>query len=430
MSTSLLQRRANTLGPAYRLFYDEPLHAVRAEGVWIFDAQGNPFLDVYNNVASVGHAHPGVLKALTNQAAQLNTHTRYLDEHVLSYVERLLQLFPQELSRAMLTCTGSEANDLALRIASAWTQGTGVIVTKLAYHGVTSAVAQISPSLGEGVPLGQHVRNVSVPDPYRNPGIDVGAEFATAVKAAAEDLARHGIKPAALIVDTIFSSDGVLADPPGFLKPAVEEIRKFGGIFIADEVQAGFGRTGTHMWGFQRHGLIPDIVTLGKPMGNGYPLAGIVARDSLVDAFAASSRYFNTFGGNPVASEVGLAVLNAIRDQELLANVREVGTYLRAGLEGLKKKSSFIGDIRAAGFFLGVEVVTDQDTQAPSAKIAHAIVNGMRQAGVLISATGPNVNVLKLRPQLVFQRQHADIFLERLAKVLLNIESNFSEDAR
>jgi 4-aminobutyrate aminotransferase-like enzyme len=346
-----------------------------------------------------------------------------VEEQLLDYVEQLLALFPQPLSRAMLTCTGSEANDLALRIASASTGGTGVIVTRLAYHGVTSAVAQISPSLGHGVPLGSHVRTIDAPDSYRNPNVDIGEAFKYGVKTAIEDLQRHGIQPAALIVDTIFSSDGVFADPAGFLAPAVEEIRSAGGVFIADEVQAGFGRTGTHMWGFERHGLIPDIVTLGKPMGNGYPMAGVVSRPELIDAFAATSRYFNTFAGNPVASAVGAAVLNVIRNERLLENVRDIGAYLKAGLDRLKESFEVVGDVRAAGFFLGVELVTDKATKTASPEVAHSLVNLMRNKGVLISATGPKVNVLKLRPQLIFRREHADLFLEQLKESLSDLKS-------
>lgn len=422
--STLLQRRARTLGPAYRLFYEEPIHAIRADGVWIFDANGKRYLDVYNNVVSIGHGHPNVLAALSRQAAALATHTRYVDEHVLNYVERLLSLFPSPLSRAMLTCTGSEANDLALRIACASTGGTGVVVTRLAYHGVTAAVAQISPSLGGGVPLGSHVRTVEAPDGYRNPQADVAARFRDSVKVAIQDLQRHGIRPAALIVDTIFSSDGVFAEPAGFLAPAVEEIRRQGGVFIADEVQAGFGRTGAHMWGFERHGLVPDIVTLGKPMGNGYPIGGVVSTPELIDAFAATSRYFNTFAGNPVASAVGTAVLDAIRDEGLLENVCRIGTYLKSGLDRLKNAFDVVGDVRAAGFFLGVELVTDKVTKTASPELANRLVNRMKSKGVLLSATGPHLNVLKLRPQLVFSLEHADIFLDRLEETLHELTSS------
>ena len=261
-----IARRARLLGPAYRLFYETPVHFVRGEGVWLYDADGQRYLDCYNNVASLGHCHPHVVAATARQSAIYASHTRYLNDIVLDYAEHLLATFPAELCHVMFTCTGSEANDLALRIAFAHTGGTGVIVTENAYHGVTLATASLSPSLGAGVPLGAHVRTVPAPTD--------AASFAADVQAAIADLTRHGIQPAALLVDTIFSSDGVHADPPGFLKPAAEAIRAAGGLFIADEVQPGFARTGEAMWGFQRHGLIPDMVSMGKPMGNGYPVAG------------------------------------------------------------------------------------------------------------------------------------------------------------
>jgi 4-aminobutyrate aminotransferase-like enzyme len=274
----MIARRQRLLGPAYRLFYANPVHVVRGEGVWLYDPEGAAYLDMYNNVASVGHCHPNVVAALSRQAAVLNTHTRYLHETILDYAGKLLGYFPQELAHVMFTCTGSEANDLALRVAKAHTGGTGVIVTQLAYHGTTAATAELSPSLGPSMPLGGHVRTVPAPDAYRGDEGDVGGAFARHVREAIGDLRARGIRPAALLVDTIFSSDGVYGDPPGFLAPAVAEIRAAGGLFIADEVQPGFGRTGGQMWGFERHGLVPDIVTLGKPMGNGHPVAGMVAR--------------------------------------------------------------------------------------------------------------------------------------------------------
>ncbi|MBY8606323.1 aspartate aminotransferase family protein [Burkholderia arboris] len=421
-TTDSIVRRQNNLGPAYRLFYDEPVHAKSAEGVWIVDVDGKRYLDVYNNVPSVGHAHPGVVAAISSQMAVLATHTRYVEERILEYSDRLLALFPAALDKVMFTCTGSEANDLALRVARAATNGTGIIVTRLAYHGVTSAIAEISPSFGAGVPLGQHVRTVPAPDTYRTyTNGQVASAFAESVAAAVADMRRHGIQPAALIVDTIFSSDGIFGDPAGFLGPAVDLIRNEGGLFIADEVQAGFGRTGSAMWGFERHGVVPDIVTLGKPMGNGYPVAGIVARTPLIDAFASRTRYFNTFGGNPVASAAGLAVLNAIRDQGLMLNVQSTGHYFRSKLLELQDACPLIGDIRGAGFFIGVDLVKDRQTKAPLSDDTPKVVNGMRRKGVLISATGPYGNVLKLRPQLIFQPDHVDLFMTNFEAVLSDV---------
>jgi 4-aminobutyrate aminotransferase-like enzyme len=268
---------------------------------------------VYNNVASVGHCHPHVVSALARQAGILSTNTRYLNDGILDYAEKLLATFPSALSHLMFTCTGSEANDLAIRIVRAFTGGTGFVVTETAYHGITHAVSQISPSLGGNVPLGIDVRTVPAPDSYRSEDGDVAGKFRADVEAAIQDMRRHGIKPAALIADTVFSSDGVMSEQPGFLKGAVEAIRAAGGVFIADEVQPGFGRTGDCMWGFERHDIVPDLVTLGKPMGNGYPVAGVVMKPEVVAEFGAKARYFNTFGGNTVAVATAMAVWRSSR---------------------------------------------------------------------------------------------------------------------
>lgn len=415
---SLIERRQRVLGPAYRLFYQRPVEIVRGEGVWLHEASGNRLLDTYNNVASVGHCHPHVVAALAKQAAILSTNTRYLHETVLDYAEKLLKYFPAELQHVMFTCTGSESNDLAMRLARARTGGTGFIVTECAYHGTTLAVAGMSPSLGRHVNLGEHVRTVPAPNRYRLGEADVGAAFRAGVEAAIEDFERHGIKPAALIVDSIFSSDGVLPDPKGFLAGAVEAIHAAGGLFIADEVQPGFGRTGAHMWGFQRHGVLPDMVSLGKPMGNGYPVAGLVMRPDVVEDFGRKARYFNTFGGNTVASAVALAVLEVIENEGLQENARVVGDYFKKSLEQLGQRYPLIGDVRGAGLFLGVEIVRDRATREPEPDVTTKIVNGLRENNVLISATGPLANILKIRPPLTFSKENADFFIDRMDRVL------------
>lgn len=418
---ALVARRERALGRAYRLFYEQPVHLVRGEGVWLYDPEGTPYLDVYNNVASVGHAHPRVAEAIYRQATTLNTHTRYLNEMVLCYAERLLATLPAETSQLMLTCTGSEANDLALRLTRACTGATGVIVTAHAYHGVTSSIAELSPAFGPAVPLGQHVRVVPAPDPYRNPDEDVGALLARQVHAAIEDLLRHGIRPAALLVDTLFASDGVFADPAGFLQGAVDAIHAAGGLFIADEVQAGFARTGSHFWGFQRHGVTPDIVTMGKPMGNGHPIAGLAARPEIIDAFGSKVRYFNTFGGNPVSCAAGMAVLEVIEDEGLQANARTIGAYLKAGFQRLAGRHALIGDVRGAGFFLGVELVKDRQSRAPATAETARLVNALRDRHILISSTGPHANILKVRPQLPFSMANADHLLAAVDEILAGI---------
>lgn len=413
---ALIERRQRLLGPAYRLFYADPVHFVRGQGVWLYDAEGRPYLDVYNNVASIGHCHPAAVEALARQAAVLNTHTRYLHEGIVDFAEKFLAEFPPGIGHLMLTCTGSEANDLALRIARKHTGGTGVIVTRLAYHGVTAQLAELSPSLGPAVERGPHVRLVPAPDGYRGTG-DVGAAFAAGVQAAIDDLREQGIRPAALLVDTIFSSDGVYADPPGFLAPAVAAIRAAGGLFIADEVQPGFGRTGSHMWGFARHGLVPDLVTVGKPMGNGHPVAGVALRPEVVAEFGRDIRYFNTFGGNPVSVAVADAVLGVIKREGLQANALAVGNHLAAGLRRLGERHGLIGDVRGSGLFIGAELVRDGDKTPATAETA-MVVNGLRQRRVLISATGPAANILKIRPPLVFSQENADLFLDTLGEVL------------
>ena len=416
---SLIERRERLLGPAYRLLYQHPVHIVRGEGVWLYDRQGLSYLDMYNNVASVGHCHPHVVKAMTEQAAMLSTNTRYMHDTILQYAERLLATFPPHLGHIMFTCTGSESNDLAVRATCAFTGGSGLIVTECAYHGITKAVSEFSPSLGRNVNLGVHVRTVSAPDLYRSQSGDVALKFRLDVEEAIADLQRHGIRPAALICDSIFSSDGVCTQPPGFLAGAVDAIHTAGGLYIADEVQPGFGRTGSHMWGFQRHGVLPDIVTLGKPMGNGYPVAAVVVRPEVISEFGANARYFNTFGGNTVAVATAMAVLDVIEDEGLMRNAHDTGAYLHSGLQSLSDEFEVIGDVRSAGLFFGVEVVSDREDKTPDVALTSYLVNQLRERRVLISSTGPRANVLKIRPPLVFKRSDADFFIEQFREVLL-----------
>jgi 4-aminobutyrate aminotransferase-like enzyme len=416
---ALVERRQRVLGQPYRMFYEEPVRFERASGVRLYDADGNAYLDAYNNVPSVGHCHPRVVQAIAEQSARLNIHTRYLDESIVTYAERLLEHFPAETNRLMLTCTGSEANDLALRIAQNHTSGTGFIVTRNAYHGISNAVAAMSPSLGQHVPLGRDVRTVTAPDPALAGG-DVGAFFEAEVRQAIADMQRHGIRPAGLLVDTIFSSDGVFGEPAGFLKGAAAAIREAGGLFIADEVQAGFGRMGSAMWGFERHRLVPDLVTMGKPMGNGYPIAGVVARAEFLERFAREARYFNTYGGNPVACAAGLAVLDIIRDEGLMENALVVGEHLKRGFEALAQRHSTLGGVRGQGLFLGVDIVDGQDG-TPDPHHAAKLVNELRRRRVLISASGPLGNVLKIRPPLPFSLADADELVHSCDEALAHI---------
>ena len=308
----LVARRKAVFGPTAMLFYSRPLNLVRGEGVWLIDADGTRYLDAYNNVASVGHCHPRVVAAVSRQMATLNTHSRYLCEIVYTYAERLLATLPRELSNIVLTCTGSESVDLALRIARVVTGGSGVIVTENAYHGNTLAVTEISPSSASAEPRNPHVFLVPAPDTYRTESKDVGPLFAANIRKAIGAMKRKKIRFAGLVADSIFSSDGIYPGEPGFMAEAIASVREAGGVFIADEVQPGFARTGERMWGFERHGLVPDMVVMGKPMGNGYPIGGVAVKPDLLETFGASAGYFNTFGGSPVAAAAGLAVLETL----------------------------------------------------------------------------------------------------------------------
>jgi len=418
-TAAMIARRDALLGPAYRLMYEHPLHIVRGEGAWLIDPDGRRYLDVYNNVASLGHCHPAVTEAICRQVQTLATNTRYLHDTILELAERLLATVPEtELAHLMLTCSGSEANDLAYRIAQVRTGGVGVVVTETAYHGFTDAVSKFSPSLGQSVDLGAHVRLVPAPRLYHADGADLAARFTRDVEAAITDLGRHGIKPAALIVDSVFTSDGILPEPAGLLRGAVAAIKRAGGLFIADEVQPGFGRTGEHLWGFQRHGVQPDIVTLGKPMGNGQPIAGLLATADALAQFGKNSRYFNTFAGNTVSCAAALAVLDTIAKESLVRHAAHVGTILRAGISEVASRHEAIGDVLGVGMFVGVELVSDRAARTPDRELTTRVVNHMRDQGVLLSACAMGHNVLKIRPPLVLSAEQAGMVVVALDQAL------------
>ena len=404
----IVKRRASLLGPAYKLFYANPVRIVRGEGVHLYDADGRAYLDAYNNVPSVGHCHPRVVEAIARQAATLNTHTRYASEPILDYAERLLGTYPAGIGRVMFTCTGSEAVDLALRIARFYTGGEGIVITANAYHGVTMAAAEISPSLGPAVPLGRSVWSVAPP---------AGQAFADQVRAAIADMNRHGVRLAAFIADSLFSSDGIRPDPAGFLRPVLDAVHDAGGLYIADEVQPGFGRTGEAMWGFQRHRIVPDLAVMGKPMGNGMPIAGVAARPEILEEFGHKIRYFNTFGGNSVCIAAAAAVLDVIEAEGLRQNALDVGGYLRDTLEAIAKDTPRISAVRGCGLYAAADFA-DPGTGAPDGDAAIRVVNGLRDRRVLISATGPDGSSLKIRPPLPFARPHVDHLAEALTDTL------------
>ena len=416
---ALRTRREQRLGPSLRLSYDEPLHLVRGAGAWLYDARDRAYLDAYNNVACVGHSHPDVVAAIAAQARRLNTNTRYLHEHIVDYAERLAGRMPGDLSVCFFVCTGSEANDLAWQIACAATGGTGAIVTDFAYHGNTTTVAQLSP---EELPPDRQedwVVTVPPPDTYRDPREgDAGASYAAELDAALATLAGRGHAPAAFFVDTMYTSDGIHVAPPGYLAAAWRRVRAAGGLCVADEVQAGFGRTGDHFWGFGDQDAVPDIVTLGKPIGNGHPLAAVITTPAIAERFAAGRYYFNTFGGNPVACAAGLAVLDVLDRERLVENARLVGAGLRGHLDELAARHALIGDVRGRGLFFGVDLVRDRETREPDADAAHAVMNELRRRGVLVGRTGRHANVLKIRPPLVFSRANADKLATTLDEVL------------
>lgn len=413
----LLARRITNVGAAAVLFYREPLEMVSASGSWMTAADGKRYLDFYNNVPSVGHTHPRVVAAVCEQIARININTRYLNSVVDRYLEALKAKFPAVLSNVVLSCSGSEANDLAIRIAAATSGGTGIIVTENAYHGNTSIISEISPSALKRRALPDHV--VTVPAPaHKWQSSSIADAFAADIAQAIAELDRRGHKLAAFICDSIFSSDGIHADPPGFLGKAIAAVHAAGGLYIADEVQPGFARTGDAFWGFARHGVMPDVVTMGKPMGNGFPMAGLVTRPELLARFCDDTGYFNTFGGNPVAAAAGLAVLDVIAEERLQENARKQGHHIMARLRDLTAREDRIGDVRGAGLFLGIDLCERGKKEQPDPALATAVINGLKDRGVLIGAAGRFGHTLKVRPPLSLSEEEADIFVDRLAETL------------
>ena len=420
MTENLLQRRQQAMGPAYRLFYEQPVHLVRGEGVWLYDADGVRYLDCYNNVASVGHCHPRVVEAMAEQASTLNTHTRYLHENIVRYAERLGATLTGDLGVCMFVCTGTEANDLAFRVARTVTGNQGAIVLENAYHGNSIVVTELSTEEYPPADQPAYLEALEAPNPYRGRyrygDAELGEKYAALTDTAIDNLAARGVRPAMFMCDNIFSSNGVLTPPPDYLRGVYRRVRAAGGLVVADEVQSGLCRLGDNMWAFEDSAVVPDIVTMGKPIGDGHPLAAMVTTPAIADAFAERFHYFNTFGGNPVSAAVGLTVLDVIEQEGILENVHSVGAYLGSGLRALAERSEWIGDVRGKGLFYGVEVIADRETLQPDAEKAQAIRENLRGQGVLLGTTGPLGNVIKIRPPLVFSRDHADLLLEKLKR--------------
>ena len=416
-TSDLLERRRRAL-PRSPLFYEHPVHLVRGEGVWLFDPDDRRYLDCYNNVPVVGHSHPRVVQAVTQQQRLLATHSRYLHEAIVELAERLQTTLPPELDAVMVVNSGSEANDLAWRIARAATGRTGAVVTACAYHGLTEATHALSPEEWARGEQPAHVATIPAPDGYR--GLyrreqDGWAQrYAAHIDDAARALGDRGL--AALYLDPAFTADGILSPAPTYLREAARRARALGGLVVADEVQAGHGRSGSHLWSFQASGIEPDMVVMGKPMGNGFPVAALVVRSQLLRAIPEEVELFSTFGGNPVACAAALAVLAIIEEEGLVASAAKVGSYLRQGLLALAERHPLIGDVRGEGLLLGVELADEAGGPAPGH--ARRVTEAMRERGILLSATGPAGNVLKIRPPLVFQREHADLLLQALDETL------------
>jgi 4-aminobutyrate aminotransferase-like enzyme len=416
------------IGPNLSLSYRRPLHIVRGYMQHLYDQDGQRYLDAVNNVPHVGHCHPDVVRAARAQAGILNTNTRYLHANLVRYAEKLCATLPEPLRVCYFVCSGSEANDLALRLAFAHTRGRDVIVVDGGYYGNSSSLVEISPHKFDG-PGGHgsppHVRKVPMPDCYRGPiranAPDCGAKYAEFVGQALESIRASGRKPAAFICESALGCGGQIILPDGYLAAAYRHVRARGAVCIADEVQVGFGRLGVDFWGFATQGVVPDIVTLGKPIGNGHPLAAVVTTPELAASFDNGMEYFNTFGGNPVSCAVGMTVLEVIEREQLQENALRVGSHLKAGLESLKNRHGWIGDVRGLGLFIGVEMVRSRETLEPAAEEASYAVERMKEVGVLTSTDGPHHNVIKIKPPLVFTESDADTLVAALERALLEL---------
>ena len=415
-SSTILESRNTTMNPSLSLSYRTPIHTLRGSMQFLYDETGRRYLDAVNNVPHVGHCHPRVVDAANRQARLLSTNTRYLYSPITDYCERLLAKFPDPLSVCFLTNSGSEANDLALRLARHYTDRTDLVILDHAYHGNLASLIDISPYKhdgkgGSGRP--GHVHKADIPDRYRNPAST--EEYASSVKQALIQ-AENGA--AAFICETILGCGGQIVLPDGYLTAAYLHARGVGALCIADEVQVGFGRVGTHFWGFETQDVIPDIVTLGKPIGNGHPLAAVITTREIANAFNNGMEYFNTFGGNPVSCAIGLAVLDSIEEDNLQNNALEVGGYLLDQLQQLQNRFPIIGEARGLGLFIGVELVCDPEQKTPAEHQAGYVAERMKQLGVLISTDGPYHNVLKIKPPLCFNRDNANTLVAHLAQVL------------
>jgi 4-aminobutyrate aminotransferase-like enzyme/Ser/Thr protein kinase RdoA (MazF antagonist) len=419
--------REKYLGKSLSVSYKQPIKMVRGYMQYLFDETGRTYLDTVNNVCHVGHCHPRVVAAAQGQMGKLNTNTRYLHDNIIQYAMALSDTLPDPLNVCFFVCTGSEANELALRMARTFTGNRDFVVVDHAYHGNTNAIIEISPYKFDG-PGGSgpapHIHKTMMPDPYRgkykSADPEAGSKYAKDVARAFKELQQNGRKAAAFIHESVPGVAGQIVLPDNYLKEAYGHARNAGAVCIADEVQIGFGRVGSHMWAFETHGVIPDIVTMGKPIGNGHPLAAVVTTTEIADAFNNGMEYFNTFGGNPVSCTTGLEVLKVIKDEKLQENAFTVGQYLKKGLTDQLSQYPIVGDVRGIGLFIGIELVKDHSTLEPAKEEAYFIAEAMKEEGILISVDGPLHNVLKFKPPIQFNKQNANQYIETMDRILRN----------
>ena len=419
----LQKLRKKYLSQSFSLSYNEPLHLVRGRGQYLYDSKGNEYLDAVNNIQHVGHSHPKVTEAANEQFKKLNTNTRYLDKTILDYARALTDKLPRNLNKCYFTNSGSESNDLALRIARNHSNSKETIVLEGAYHGHVTSLIEISPYKhdgpgGKGPP--EYVHVVPMPDPFRGiyRGQSSGLKYAAEVKTILDEIRSDNKRVSAFIFEPILGCGGQIIPPNGFLSRSFKMVRDNNGVCIADEVQVGFGRMGESFWGFETQDIVPDIVTLGKSIGNGHPLSVVVTSEDLSNEFNNGMEYFNSFGGNPVSCAIGHAVLKVIEEEELQKNAFRVGNELKTLLNEVKSVHDIIGDVRGKGLFLGIEIIRDLETLEPDKQVTHKIVNEMRNRKILLSSDGPDHNVIKVKPPMVFNSSNALFLVETLDKVL------------
>lgn len=424
-SATLAARRDRALGAGAPLFYNTPLHIVRGEGVYLFDADGRRYVDMYNNVPCVGHANQHVVEAMARQQGTLNVHSRYLHEGIVTFAERLANLHGPAIESVIFSCSGTEANEVALRMARLATGKAGIVCTNATYHGNSEAVAKLN-RIGAGHNGAGDVRAIPFPEMLR-PIVPAASEAELAdaylerLRAAIRSLEEDGVGFAGLIVCSIFANEGLPDVPRGFMPRAAEIVRGAGGLVIADEVQAGYGRTGA-WWGYDVMGFVPDIVVTGKPMGNGLPLAATAASRSLVEGFRAATRYFNTFASSPLQAAVGMAVLDVIERERLLEDVAAVGAFLKSALATRKGRFASIADVRGHGLFVGVEIAKSDAARSPDSEGAIEVINRLKDKGFLTSNAGAYRNVVKIRPPLVFKQSHAEAFLAAFDETMAELD--------